>query len=192
MTQKNRQQLMLQGGIAASDAACGVIVTPGSDEVLVGADEGLMARKVVLVVTDLDAVIPAADDYGSAKLCDMPDSNIMLLSVEVDLTALKSGGLISGTDMDLAIGTAAASNQTLATTMLDVIEKSDHDADDIDPQWEAQSQAQATAAYPLRLNDSATLALYLNVGIPNEVADGTVTFTGTVTLIYYDLGNVTS
>ena len=195
MARKENQQLLLAGGVAASDALTGAPVAPGSSAVLVIVDEALTARKMVLSVTALSATVLAADDYGSVKLCDLPDKNMLLLAVELDLVATKgnaSSGIEIGTDLDLAVGTAAASAQTLATTMIDVIEKSDHDSSTLTPVWQAHSGDQSTAAYPLQLADSATLALYLNIGLPVGVADDTLSFTGTVTLIYYDLGNVIS
>jgi hypothetical protein len=188
MTQKNNQPHLFMGGVDASEALTGLPAVPPTG-VVVSTDKALAVREMHLVVTDLEAEVLAANDYGSAKLCDLPDKNLLLLSVEVNLVGLKSGGIIAGTDLDLAVGSAAASAQTLATTMIDIVEKSDHDASEASATWQAHTADQATAAYPLQKVDSATSALYLNVGLPVGVADGAVTFTGTVVLKYVDLGN---
>ena len=188
MVQKIRQAVLHAGGLVASDAVAGSPPTPNTGVTLVS-DEAKCMREMRFSVSGLVATVLAADDYGSVKLLDLPDKNLLLASLELDLVGTKAGGLIAATDMDFAVGTAVASNQTLATTMLDVIEKIDLDADVIGAVIQIHSNDQSTAAYPLRIADSATTALYLNLGIPVGVADGTVTFAGTVVLKFWDLGN---
>jgi hypothetical protein len=156
-------------------------------------DKALVCRKLTLTVTDLVLSLTQALDYIGAKLCDLPDSNLMLLGCEVDLECVKgetSNGLESGTDITLAIGTAVASASTLATTMENVIELQLLDADDATPAYLDHSESNATAL-PITLADGATNALYLNLAAA-VTADDTLTCTGTVTLYYVDLGNLSS
>lgn len=190
-SQKFPQLSIFSAGVESSERLAGSPVIPNTGVVVVQ-DRAKAVREVHLNVSGLEAIVLAANDYGSIRLLDFDDKNIMLLSVELDLLATKAGGLIAGTDLDLAVGTAAASAQTLATTMIDVIERSDHDASEAVVPWQAHSADQATAAYPLQLLDSATLALYLNIGVPVGVADATLTFDGTVVIQYIDLGNAIS
>jgi hypothetical protein len=142
---------------------------------------------------DADTIaVLAANDYGSIKIMDLPDRNIAILHVEVDLTLVKEGntnGLVATSDLDVGVGTAAASNATLATTMINVLEKTDLNDDALTVQYEAVSLGQSTAAPPIFVADSATNALYLNVGGPNITADSSLEVTGFVDVYWVDLGN---
>jgi hypothetical protein len=148
----------------------------------------------VLTLTDLVVDVDESDDYGGTKICDLPDSNLMLLGAEVDLELVKgeeSGGLEAATDMKVGIGTAVASAQPIATSMQNVIELDDLTASDASPAWVAHSNDQSTIPMPLKVADGASNALYLNVSALITATD-TLTASGTVTLFYVDLGNVTS
>jgi hypothetical protein len=138
----------------------------------------------------------AANDYGSLELCTFQDRNLHLLAIEVDLSLVKGNtatGIVAATDLDLGLGSAAASAQTLATTMIDRVEKSDHDANELTVTYQAHTQGQSTATYPLQQADAAANKLYLNCGLPGGITvDDTLTVTGTVDLYFIDLGNKTS
>ena len=195
MTQKNNQPQLMSGGIAASDALCGgsldPVVASGATLLL---DEALAVRKAVIQLTNLVLTHTQALDYSSAKIADMPDSNILYLGCEVDLELVKgevTNGLEAGTDMTVAIGTLAASNSTLSTTMQDIQELLLLDASDASPAYQQHSNDQSTIPMPYRRNDTATQELYLNLAA-STTADDTLTCTGTVTVYYIDLGNVTS
>lgn len=144
-------------------------------------------------LSSLTLDVAAADDFGSVKLCDLPDSNLLLLAVEVDLVLTKGGvtnGLEAAVDLDMGVGTAAASAQTLAGAMIDVIEKVDVDTNALAVDFEAISVGQATAAYPLQIADGASNALYINCGVPAGItADDDLTIDGTVRVVWIDLGN---
>lgn len=144
-----------------------------------------------------NAVVTVSDqDFGSLKLCDLPDRNIAILQAELVGSVIFAGDYATNDDPDVAVGTAAASNATLATTMVDVIAKVDFDnitagaANAV-----AMSRVGATAALsPLLVADGASNALYLNVGNAADQlsADGTATFNGYFDVWYVDLGNVGS
>lgn len=185
--QKNRQPLLasqLMDGLSLK------VTEPGSGVAIT--DEAVIPRRARLTLTNAVLTITAALDYGSLKLCDLPDRNLMLLGVEVDLTLVKQGntnGLLAATDLDLGVGTAAASATTLATTMIDVIEKVDQDTDALSVTMQRHSNDQATATFPKRIVDGSSSALYLNaVPIAGITADSTLTVSGTVDIFYMDVG----
>ncbi len=150
-------------------------------------------QKVTLKLTDQVVSITAALDYGSVELLTWPDRNLHILGMEVDLELVKgnlSTGIVAATDLDVGVGSTAASAQTLATTMIDYLEKQDLDATDVSPALQVNVLGQSTATFPKQLADSATNKLFLNIGLPTPVTvDDTVTATGTIDLYVIDLGN---
>jgi hypothetical protein len=176
------------------DAVSSLITEPATNVTIL--DNFVAARKATVTLTGLSVSVTEALDYGSAKICDLPDRNLMLFGVEVDLVLTKGGttfGIVAATDLDVGIGTAAASATTLATTMIDIIEKNDLDTNALAVDFEAHSNNQATATFPKRIADDAATALYLNVvPVAGITATDTVSATGTVTIYYMDLGNLSS
>lgn len=157
-------------------------------------DSAMVARHCRLTLDGLSIAVLAANDYGSAKLLDLPDRNLLLLSVEVDCVVTKAGttnGIVAATDLDMAIGTAAASNATLSSTMVNVIEKVDIDTDALAVDLEIHSSDQSTAAFPLKVVDGASSALYLNLACA-ITANDSVSVSGTIDIRYIDLGNLIS
>lgn len=201
MTRKERQHVYLAGGATIGDdlkadiggSIAGGAVTPATD-VALGFDQLRGVRHVRLSLTDVEVTVAAADDYGGTKLADLPDSNLMLLAVEVNLELTKglaTNGIVGTTDVTVGLGTAVASNATLSGAMVNVLSGAALTATDETPAYAAHSQADGTLSYPVQLADSATLALYLNVAAA-ITADDSITATGTVDLFFVDTGNVTS
>ena len=147
-----------------------------------------------LRLDEVELAIDEGDDYGSVKLCDLPDSNLHLLGVELDLTVVKggeTGGLVAATDLDMGVGTAAASNSTLATTMIDIVEKVDLNDDALSVDLEVHTLGQSTATMPKQIADAADSALYLNAAAAITTSD-VLTISGEVYIYLIDLGNYTS
>lgn len=170
------------------------LLTPSTS---VGVDYQLLTPyKATLNVTSGTLSIAAANDYGSLQLMTWQDRNIHLLAVEANLTLVKGGvtnGLEAAVDLDVGIGTAAASAQTLATTMIDIVEKVDVDDNALSVTFQAHTAGQSTATFPKQILDGATNKLFLNVGVPAGItADDALTVTGQVDLYFVDLGNRTS
>lgn len=193
MTQKNRQPHLMHGGLQASNALCGGSLDPAvANLATLREDEAQCVRKVTISLDSFVLDLEADDDYIGLKVADMPDSNLLYLSVEVDLECVKgetSNGLEAATDMTLAVGTAIASNSTLATTMQDLVELDALTATDASPLWQAHSLDQTTIPMPYQRPDAASNAIYLNLAA-SVTADDTLTCTGSITVRYIDLGNV--
>lgn len=185
--QKNRQPLLapqLMDGLSLK------VTEPGSGAAI--KDEAVVIRRARITLTNAVLTVTAALDYGSLKVCDLPNRNLMLLAVEADLTLVKEGntnGIVAATDLDVGMGTAAASATTLASTMIDVLEKVDVDTDALSVTFQRHSNDQSTATFPKRIADDANAALFLNaVPIAGITADSTLTVSGTIDVFYVDVG----
>lgn len=168
--------------------------TPGSG---IGLDAQLLTpQKLTLKLDGATLSVDADDDYGSLKLLDWPDRNLHILGAEFDLTLVKQGntnGIVAATDLDVGAGSAAASATTLATTMIDFLEKADVDDNALSVALQAHVLGQSTATFPKQLADGASNALYLNaVAVGGITADSSLLVSGTVDIFVIDLGNRTS
>lgn len=150
-------------------------------------------RRVRLEIkSPLTISVAAASDFGSYELCTLPDTNMIFAGCEVDLAIVKAGttnGIVAATDLDVGVGTAAASASTLATTMINILPKQDVDTDSLSVTLKAHSLA-ATPVFTGVL-DGASNKLYLNVAAV-ITANDSLTFEGTIDLFYWDVGNLTS
>ena len=188
MSQKQRQVTLmpqLRDGASLATAAAAASTTLK--------DEALVVRKLTIVLDNLVIDIDEADDYGGTRLVTFPDANIMILGCEVDLELVKGdevGGLVEATDLDVAVGSAVASATPLASAMIDVVDKVDLNATDLTPALEAHSNDNSTKEASF-IADSATAGLFLNLAAAITTTD-TLTCTGTVTVYYVDLGNLSS
>jgi len=173
------------------------LLTPGSG---MGFDLSHVAvQKATIKLTGQSLAIDEADDYGSLKLCDLPDRNIHLLAVEADLSLVKGGvanGLEAAVDVNVAIGSAAATAIDLTTTAAenDKIESTALTDNSLTVALAAHSQAQTgDGAMPQQLADGASSGLWLNASVTAGItASDALACSGTVDLYYIDLGNQTS
>lgn len=168
---------------------------PGAG-VTVSMDVPVTVRRCRVQLVDAVVSCSAANDYGSLKLVDLPDRNVLVLQAELVGTVVFSGDFATNDDPSIGVGTAAASNSTLATTMQNVIAKTDFTniTKDAANAIAASFLGATGDAANLLIADGASNALYLNVGGNGDIlADvGTATFNGTLDVWYVDLGNVGS
>jgi hypothetical protein len=162
-----------------------------------GVDYALLTPyKATLNLSGKTLSVTEALDYGSLLLMTWPDRNIHILGMEVDLVLVKgdvTNGLEAAVDIDVGMGSTAASAQTLATTMIDYLEKQDLDTDALSLDLEVNVLGQSTATFPKQLADAAANKLYLNCGVPAGItADDALTVSGSIDLYFIDLGNRTS
>ncbi len=159
-------------------------------------DNSVAVRRARLTLTALSIAVTAANDYGGSKIVDLPDSNILILACEADLVITKAGttnGMVAATDLNVGIGTAVASAQTLATTMQDILEVSAITDNVLAMDFEVHSAANSTTLTPRYALDAAGSALYLNIGIAAGItANDTAAVTGIIDIFYMDVGNLSS
>ena len=175
---------------ATGNSSGGALDVSAVTEAALTSDQVRYGRHARLTLTDLVIAVTAALDYGGEKICDLPDSNILILGAEVDLSLVKDGvGIVDATDVTVGIGTAVASNATLSGAMIDVL--TDALTDDVDPALFKQHTHDLGTPALTFIDDGAAAALFLNA-VATLSADGDPTVSGTVDIYYIDTGNVTS
>jgi hypothetical protein len=136
--------------------------------------------------------------YASQKIFDFPAGKIRIkggtaslafavLTARTDVT----GTINASAAMDWAVGTAAASSITLATTMVDLIAKVDHTLDGAATAYTAAVAADVVAAATFDGTSTAKDA-YLNVAFPTNTEidnDGILAVRGTITLLWENWGD---
>jgi hypothetical protein len=171
-----------------------LVTSSNPDKLAQVMDQEVPLHRIRLKLDGLRLDVTEALDYGSVELCTLPDRNLIVIGCEANVSIVKAGttnGIVAATDLDVAIGTAAASATTLATTMLNILPKVDIDTDALT----VTLQSHSLAATPVLTGilDAATNKLYFNlVPIGGITADDYVTLTGTIDLFVFDLFNVTS
>jgi hypothetical protein len=188
MTLKIKQQTLIPNLV---DAVSTLITEAGAATVTI-ADQSVSVRRARVTLTNFSISVTAALDYGGSKIVDLPNKNMLILGVEVDCSVVKGGvtnGIVAATALDMAIGTATASSTTLASTMLNIIEKKDIDTSALTVTFAGHSNDNATSLAPFKIADGASSALFMNVSVPGLIsANDTLTVTGLVDIYYMDLG----
>lgn len=147
---------------------------------------------VVINVSD------SSGEYGGTAIMTLQDRNVLILNAEANLTMVKgnaTNGIGATDDFDFGVGTATASNNTLSTTMQNIIPKTTVTTDALSVSFQASMfSAVGTGAAFLSVPDGPTNIVYLNAASGGSVmtADDTITATGTIDLWFIDLGNITS
>lgn len=196
MVQKIRQQILPAAGIKVpgvnSDFA-GKAIVNGVSATVVTLDEVRAIRRTRFTITNLVVDFAHATDSGSVKVADMPDTNILYFGAEVNITGTKGGtsnGLGAATDINLALGTTATADSTLTGTDGNLVASTAITADTLAITWQAHSLA--TTFVGAGTLDSASNAIYINLGTGALSANDTLTLSGTIDIFWLDLGNITS
>lgn len=152
-------------------------------------------HRTVLTLTDTPLAVTDALAYGSVKLYDFPAGRVLVLgttaSMAFAVTSDRTTTINDDAAMDWALGSAAASNVTLATSMVDLLPKQDHTLDGAEDAY-TTAQGAALAASAQFDGTGTALDMYLNVSFPTGTdidADGTMTAAGTVTVSWVNLGD---
>lgn len=207
MTQKNGQAQLFVGDVEFEgsvefkgevdlvNAAQQGSKPAASANVAVTSDLPRSVRRAVLTVTDLVVDVAAADNFGSAALFTLPDSNMMLLAVEADLELVKgetADGIVAATDVTVGIGTVATASADLSNAGEDdVLTGVALTATDASPAYQVHSSGDGSLTYPITIADGASTTVYLNIGA-SITADDTITAAGTIVVFYLDTGNEVS
>lgn len=182
MSTKLRQKTLIQNPVLnGAPYALGKVTTKGTTTGLSRIAMAAGIRRERIAFRNVVVPVAAADDFGSIKLLDYPNGNLMVLGAVVALTAAIGGGIAALANVDIAVGSAVASAATLASTMLDVVPKIDVTAGGV-------VAGKSTGTEALKVLTASSSALYLNVGGSTITTDGTVTLNGYVDVLFIDLG----
>lgn len=156
-------------------------------------------RQTTLTLTATPVSVADADAFGSVKVYDFPEGRILVLGVTASVqwgvtlagAATRATTINNNASLTWSLGTVAASNATLASTMVDLLPKT----------------TKVLSAATTALNTASTGALaasahfdgtgtakdvYLNVGFETDTdidGDGGLAATGTVTITWVNLGD---
>lgn len=151
-------------------------------------------QRIKLTLTNVKVVVTDALAYGSALLGYLPNSNLVFIGGETNLTYAKDGtGILSTENPKFALGRAAASNATLSSTMSNMINGGAAAGTAIGATLtgavQFHSNDNVTAIPFLAVLDSATSGVYLNLSV-NPTGDGSVVFNGDIDLYFINLGKL--
>lgn len=196
--------------VVTAGAATQTVVVGASAQPEVAAAEGGFEtiRKTTLTLTDMPMTLTDALAYASKKLYDMPEGRIRVIgAVAKDMAFTTSsaiaGTLNSGVTCSWGVGSAPASNVTLATTMQNLIPGSGETPKtfvssttiDVAPATVSGFTAAVSAAQLGAIVDGTGTAMdvYLNVSVPTGTdidADATLLVSGEITLHWVNEGDV--
>lgn len=165
-------------------------------------DNGVNKTVVTFVNTPCPAMT-AANGYGGKKILTFPKGKILpigvacyLIFTNADITTMEASSIMS-----VGFGTVTASSATLATTMQNFlpgtgIAVATVTMNSVNAMPAASMTSDKTSAL-IAIDGSATaLPLFLNLGVPTvggadidaDVPDGGVTVTGTLVILWSNLG----
>ena len=154
-----------------------------------------VVHKTVLTLAATPLAITDANAYGSQQLYDFPEGRILVLgctaSIQFAVTSERASTINDDAAFDWALGTVAASNVTLGTTMVDLLPKVDKTLDATDDELHTASTGALAASAQFDGTGTAK-EMHLNGSFPTGTdidGDGTMTATGTVTVTWVNLGD---
>ncbi len=165
-------------------AGTGVAITSEKDAVV----HKTLITITALSVTTTDA--GAAGAHGSQKIYDFPEGNILVLGGVMDLTTLAgAGGIADTAALISSLGTVAAvnDNATLTTTEANIIPSTSGTL------VAGAGTMKGKSTTPAPFDGTTTpVDVFLNFAMPDagSTANDTLTVSGTVTLIWINLGDV--
>jgi hypothetical protein len=151
---------------------------------------------VVLTFAAASFTITDALAYLGTKIYALPEGRIMFLgstaSLQFAVTSDRSTTINDSASLTWALGTVAASNITLSSTMVDLLPKTTKVLAAATTALNTASTG-ALATTPAHFDGTGTSKdMYLNFGFETNTdidADGTMTVTGTIKLVYINLGD---
>lgn len=162
-------------------------------------------RQIKITLTNMPLTITDALAYASQKLYDWPTGRINVIdavgNIAFTTTSAIASTLNSGATLSWGLGSAAASNLTLATTMMNFLPGSGESVKTVTSSTTINVAgstgtgflAAVSAAHLAAIVDGTSTAadLYLNVAVPTNTeidADATVTVNATFYLTYIVTG----
>ena len=157
-----------------------------------------LIQKVTFTFLDATIAVTDALAYASKKIFTFPKGRILLLGsvaslqwgVTTDRTNV-SGTINDSASLTWALGSAAASNITLSSTMIDMLAKATTVLDGAVAAYTATATKGALASSAQLDGTGTAIPVYLNVGFETNTQidnDGILKLKGTVEMTYVNLG----
>lgn len=154
-----------------------------------------VVHKTVLTLAATPLTVTDALAYAGVKVYDFPEGRLHVLGVTASLqwavTSARVSTINDSASLTWGLGTATASNATLATTMVDLLPKTTKVLAAAAAALNTASTAALAAAAQFDGTGTASDA-FLNAAFETGTdidADGTMTATGTITITWINLGD---
>ena len=145
-------------------------------------------QRLRLTLSAVSIAVTNAHKYGGTQVWLWPNTNIIVLSARMNLTVTKDGvGILAADAPHIALGSATASNTTLATTMIDTIEQVTMAGSVLAELAQKNGPHTAGNRY---IAAGASNALFLNAGTTGNTGavDGSLLASGTIDVWFIDTG----
>lgn len=167
----------------------GADVTPNSAVTITMNKMQRPPKVIELTLTDVVVSLSAANDYGSVKLCDLPNKALRIMAAQVALTGVVAGMASNvGTAVTAAVGTIATTTTNFATagekSIVPTITGTGGGTTATLAGASTSTEASATIAA------GASNAIYLNLADAVTSGTGTITLNGTVRLTILDVDSL--
>lgn len=158
-------------------------------------EKGGLVHRTRLTLAAAPIVVTDALAYGGQKVYDFPEGRILVLGATCSLafavTTARASTINDSAALKFALGSATASNATLATTMVDLIPKTSKTLDGAVAAYTTAVGA-ALAASAQFDGTGTPLDAYLNLAFETNTdidGDGTIAINGTIDLTWINLGD---
>jgi len=158
-----------------------------------------LVQQVNFTLTDVAITVTDALAYASKKIFTFPAGRILLLGVTASLKwavttdrAATTGTINDSALLTWAIGSVAASNITLSSTMVDMLPKLTKVLDGAAAAYTATASTGALAASAQFDGTTTPVPVYLNVGFETNTDidhDGILNTKGSIIMTYLNLGD---
>ncbi len=181
--------------IIASDGALttGVEVITGLSAVNVSQN---LIQQVTFTLADVEIAITDTLAYVGKKIFTFPAGRILVLgaiaSLKWAVLTDRATTINASASLTWALGSAAASNITLTSTMIDMLAKQTTVLNGTTTAYTAAATAGALAASCQLDGTSTAVPVFLNCGFETDTTidgDGTLAAKGTITLTYLNIGD---
>lgn len=180
--------------VDATVAAAGT-VTPATVSATEFVNGPVRQLRLTMTATPVDLV--EADSYGSTLLYTMPEGRIYVVGAVATLailtTDLRSSNINDNSTIDWAVGTAAASNVALTSTMVDLVAMENEKAFHATSITAYSTTTSSVLAAPAVFDGTTTpIPVYLNFGFSDVAdidADTTIYCNGVISISYVLLGD---
>lgn len=179
----------LQSGskILGSTVAEAAAVTPNTAGGVALTEQVKPPKEAVLTLTDAEIEVAAADDFGNLLLLTLPNTNIRVLGVVVDLAVALDGFASDvATTLDMAVGTVLTASTDFSNAGEDNLCQK-IDGVGAGTPGTVKGASDSTIA-DVELTAAADNKIYLNAACPVTADTGTLTLNGTVKVLYEDRG----
>jgi len=153
----------------------------------------------IITFTDVSITMSHANHYVGTEIYDMPLGVIGIMGAsatfKLKCPETRAGHLPNGTVVDVAVGTATASNVSLTSTMVNILPKLSHTTTSDTTSYSTLTGTFLASLLATKLDgttkNSGPVKLYLNLACPNsdDVADSIVLVSGTLRVMWIEHGD---